>query len=66
MSLASSFLGTQCTMCFELKLNVNTNVYKECTFRLQQISRWLRGPAVEHWSLADVLSLSCARLVADG
>jgi len=26
----------------------------------------LRGPAVEHWSLADVLSLSCARLVADG
>jgi len=28
--------------------------------------RWLRGPAVEHRSLADVLSLSCARLVADG
>ena len=28
--------------------------------------RWLRGPAVEHWSLADVLSLSCARLAADG
>jgi len=28
--------------------------------------RWLRGPAVAHWSLADVLSLSCARLVADG
>ena len=27
---------------------------------------WLRGPAVEHWSLADVLSLSCARPVADG
>jgi len=27
---------------------------------------WLRGPAVEHRSLADVLSLSCARLVADG
>jgi len=26
----------------------------------------LRGPAVEHWSLADVLSLSCAWLVADG
>jgi len=25
-----------------------------------------RRPAVEHWSLADVLSLSCARLVADG
>jgi len=27
---------------------------------------WWRGPAVEHRSLADVLSLSCARLVADG
>ena len=27
---------------------------------------WLRGPAVEHRSLADVLSLSCDRLVADG
>ena len=27
---------------------------------------WWSGPAVEHWSLADVLSLSCARLVADG
>ena len=27
---------------------------------------WLRGPAVEHWSLAGVLSLSCARLAADG
>jgi len=27
---------------------------------------WLRGPAVEHWSLAGVLSLSCARLVDDG
>ena len=27
---------------------------------------WWRSPAVEHWSLADVLSLSCARLVADG
>ena len=24
------------------------------------------GPAVDHWSLADVLSLSCVRLVADG
>ena len=29
-------------------------------------SSWWRGPAVEHWFLADVLSLSCARLVADG
>jgi len=28
-------------------------------------SRW-RGPAVEHRSLAGVLSLSCARHVADG
>ena len=27
---------------------------------------WLCGPAVEHRSLAGVLSLSCARLVADG
>jgi len=27
---------------------------------------WWRGPAVEHWSLADVLSLSYARLVVDG
>jgi len=27
---------------------------------------WLRGPAVEHRSLAGVLSLSCARPVADG
>jgi len=27
---------------------------------------WLRGPAVERLSLADVLSLSCARPVADG
>ena len=27
---------------------------------------WLRGPAVENWYLADVLSLSCARLVTDG
>jgi len=30
------------------------------------LSCWLRGPAVQHWSLADVLSLSCAWLVADG
>ena len=27
---------------------------------------WLRGPAVEHRSLAGVLSLSCAQPVADG
>jgi len=27
---------------------------------------WLSGPVVEHRSLADVLSLSCARPVADG
>ena len=26
---------------------------------------WWRSPAVEHWSLADMLLLSCARLVAD-
>jgi len=30
----------------------------------REILTRLRGPAVEHWSLADVLSLSCARLVA--
>jgi len=30
------------------------------------IEGWLRGPAVEHRSLAGVLSLSCVRLVADG
>ena len=35
------------------------------SFRVNTPS-WLRGPAVEHRSLADVLSLSCARLVADG
>ena len=37
-------------------------------FTLSSINHrcWLRGPAVEHWSLADVLSLSCARPVADG
>jgi len=33
---------------------------------LRQGTSWLRGPAVEHRSLADVLSLSCARFVADG
>ena len=39
---------------------------KEFTSDLQKSLGWLRGPAVEHRSLADVLSLSCARLVADG
>jgi len=29
-------------------------------------SCWLRGSAVEHQSLASVLSLSCAQPVADG
>jgi len=28
--------------------------------------QWWRSPAVEHRSLAGVLSLSCAQLVADG
>ena len=37
-----------------------------CTVRAKFQIGWLRGPAVERWSLADVLSLSCARLVADG
>jgi len=27
---------------------------------------WLRGSAVEHWSLVSELSLSCARPVAEG
>ena len=27
---------------------------------------WLRGPVVERWSLAGMLSLSCARPAADG
>jgi len=35
-------------------------------FAICALLRWWRGPAVEHGSLADVLSLSCARLVADG
>jgi len=50
------------------------NLYKfEQTLKSMRLLRdylptvgWLRGPAVEHWSLVDVLSLSCARLVADG
>ena len=38
-----------------------------CTFSgLLYLLGWLRSPAVEHRSLAGVLSLSCARLVADG
>jgi len=36
------------------------------TGRVHCMLYWWRGPAVEHWSLADVLSLSCVRLVADG
>jgi len=42
------------------------NQQRPSRWALAHISSWLRGPAVEHWSLADVLSLSCARLVADG
>jgi len=34
--------------------------------RSQCTRGWLRGPAVEHQSLVDVLSLSCARLAAGG
>ena len=33
---------------------------------LYTLPGWLRSPAVEHRSLAGVLSLSCARLAADG
>ena len=36
------------------------------SYSLQYCQCWWRSPAVEHRSLADVLSLSCARLVADG
>ena len=55
-SLTSSFHNFEATglsQCFMLL---------HCT----ALIGWLRGPAVEHRSLADVLSLSCARLVADG
>jgi len=31
-----------------------------------RLSGWLRGPAVEHRSLAGMLSLSCAQPIADG
>jgi len=37
-----------------------------CSTAYGRIWIWLRGPAVEHRSLAGVLSLSCARPVADG
>jgi len=51
----------------KVKKIVNNRWY-HCVFILDKIhaDSWWRGPAVEHWSLADVLSLSCARLVADG
>jgi len=39
---------------------------KSCVFSGLDTPSWLRGPAVEHRSLAGVLSLSCARLAADG
>ena len=47
---------------FSLKFYILFN--QNHTFCL--LSCWLRSPAVEHRSLAGVLSLSCARLVADG
>jgi len=51
---------------------VRTTVAEQFVLTLQwrlvlaEATCWLRGPAVEHRSLAGVLSLSCARPVADG
>ena len=42
---------------------INLSHCVKCTYNSHG---WLCGPAVEHWSLADVLSLSCSGLVADG
>jgi len=42
------------------------NVSVTVTSHVTHLPCWLRGPAVEHRSLADVLSLSYARPVADG
>jgi len=39
---------------------------KQVALPLLVCASWLHGPAVEHRSLAGVLSLSCARPVADG
>jgi len=47
---------------FSLKFYILFN--QNHTFCL--LSCWLRSPAVAHRPLAGVLSLSCARLVADG
>jgi len=43
----------------------STLLIAEFYLLLQLIKDWLRGPAVERRSLASVLSLSCARPVAD-
>ena len=45
---------------------VNTGIMLDACVHTACGQGRLRGPAVEHWSLADVLSLSCARHVADG
>jgi len=39
---------------------------RSCPLKITALISWLRSPAVEHRSLAGVLSLSCARLAADG
>jgi len=44
------------TICTSLQADILTT----------QFLGWWRSPAVEHRSLAGVLSLSCALLVADG
>ena len=59
--------GNQLT-CFDLeKWSLNASGDSSSVERLALLSSgWLCGPAVEHWSLAGVLLLSCARPVADG
>ena len=48
-------------------LVVQVEQFVQCVcFKTILTQCWLCGPAVEHRSLAGVLSLSCARLVADG
>ena len=56
-------------MLYKSRVKLLTLLYQFADREVHESRRptsWLRGPAVEHWSLANVLSLSCARLVADG
>jgi len=63
----------------DITLNISYIHYKWTTYHFLLMSvmlvlvilvsinvSWWRGPAVEHRSLAGVLSLSCAQPVADG